>query len=127
MLWFPFCRGAAGSGQLSASHIPAGPARRLGWLRGFCLEQEGMPGTSSAMGTGRHKGELATGCMGYSGEDSPELGALLADTTFALPTSQTRRNASFGSTSEPLPLLHSHGVSQKPLDRWYHLRVTLDC
>lgn len=79
---------------------------------------------SGAGGDARHQlcnghwqAQGRAGCMGYSGEDSPELGALLANTTFALPTLQTRRNASFGSTSEPLPLLHSHGVSQKPLDR----------
>lgn len=44
----------------------AGAAQRpqCPWLGGFCLEQEGMPGTSSAMGTSRHTGELAAGCKG---------------------------------------------------------------
>lgn len=80
-----------------------------------------MPDTGSAMGTGRHTGELTAGSIGYGGEDTPELGALLANTTFPLPILQARRNASFGSTSEPPHLLQSHRVSQKPLGRWYNL------
>ena len=63
-----------------------------------------MPDTGSAMGTGRHTGELAAGCIGYGGEDTPELGALLANTTFPLPILQARRNASFGSMSELFPV-----------------------
>lgn len=92
--------------------------------RGFRVA-EGLSARGSGgfgwSGGGRHTaalrwaaGALAAGRMGYSGEDPPELGALLANTTFPLPALQSGRKARLGSTPEPPPRLHSHGASPKP-------------
>lgn len=118
---FPFCRGAAGSRQLWVSYpwpaLPGGLGRLRGHSargsEGFVWSRRGCqaPALRWAPAGTRESWPLAARVRGA---DTPELGALLPNPTFPLPTLQARRNAGSEGTSEPQPPVTARGYRRNP-------------